>query len=151
MKNSESRRNSYCLSRPISMWSRRHGRRLFLKLQATVAIISVLSAYVPVPAMAQQPAQGGAATPPAAGLPPAPQPNYTEPLFMRPSDKDFTKPHQVFPNYLKTWEPITVAGAGNDQFPASGCAGSQREDLLEPGRRDRSRPREQLRYRHTTL
>ncbi len=91
------------------MWSRRHGRRLFLKLQATVAIISVLSAYVPVPAMAQQPAEGGAATPPAVGLPPAPAPNYTEPLFMRPSDKDFTKPHQVFPNYLKTWEPITVA------------------------------------------
>src|SRR6202044_2373126 len=76
--------------------------------QATVAIISVLSAYVPVPAMAQQPAQGGAPTPPAAGLPPAPVPNYTEPLFMRPSGKDFTKPHQVFPNYLKTWEPITV-------------------------------------------
>ena len=91
------------------MWSRRHGRRLFLKLQATVAIISVLSAYVLVPAMAQQPAQGGAATPPAVGLPPAPLPNYTEPLFMRPSDKDFTKPHKVFPNYLKTWEPITVA------------------------------------------
>ena len=91
------------------MWSRRHGRRLFLKLQATVAIISVLSAYVTVPAMAQQPAEGGAATPPAVGLPPAPAPNYTEPLFMRPSDKDFTQPHKVFPNYLKTWEPITVA------------------------------------------
>ena len=91
------------------MWSRRHGRRLFLKLQATVAIMSVLSAYVTVPAMAQQPAQGGAATPPAVGLPPAPVPNYTEPLFMRPSDKDFTQPHKVFPNYLKTWEPITVA------------------------------------------
>ncbi len=91
------------------MWSRRHGRRLFLKLQATVAILSVLSTYVPLPAVAQQAPPGSPpAVPPAAGLPPAPQPNYTEPLFMRPSGKDFTKPHQVFPNYLKTWEPITV-------------------------------------------
>jgi outer membrane protein TolC len=27
---------------------------------------------------------------------------------MRPSARDFTAPHRVFPNYLKTWEPITV-------------------------------------------
>ncbi len=27
---------------------------------------------------------------------------------MRPSNRDFTRPHQVFPNFLKTWEPITV-------------------------------------------
>ena len=70
---------------------------------------------------------------------------------MRPSGQDFTKPHQVFPNYLKTWEPITVDGAGDDQLPASGCAGAQRQDLPEPGRRHRSRPREQLRYRHPAL
>ena len=71
--------------------------------------MSLLSAYVPLPAAAQQPAPVAPVTPPAVGLPPAPQPNYTEPLFMRPSDRDFTKPHQVFPNFLKTWEPITVA------------------------------------------
>ena len=28
---------------------------------------------------------------------------------MRPGDHDFSKPHKAFPNYLKTWEPITVA------------------------------------------
>jgi outer membrane protein TolC len=97
MKNSESRSMSYRLP------------RLFLrKLQAMVAILSVLTAYVPLPAAAQQPQQGGPPTPPAAGLPPAPQPNYTEPVFMRPRDRDFTKPHKVFPDFLKTWEPISI-------------------------------------------
>jgi len=77
-----------------------------------VAIVAVLSAYIPLPAAAQQTPPGGpppgATAPPAPGLPPAPQPNYTQPLFMRPSARDFTAPHRVFPNYLKTWEPITV-------------------------------------------
>src|SRR6202451_990205 len=108
MKNSESRRNYYGLPKQLSRWSRQHGSRLFSKLQASVAIASILSAYVPLPAMAQQ-AQPAttAAAPPAPGLPPAPVPNYTQP-FIPPSDRDFTRPHQVFPNFLKTWEPITV-------------------------------------------
>jgi outer membrane protein len=108
MKNSESRRNFYGLPKLLSRWSRRHGRRWFSKLQASVAIASILSAYVPLPAMAQQAAPAAtAAAPPAPGLPPAPVPNYTQP-FMPPSDRDFTRPHQVFPNFLKTWEPITI-------------------------------------------
>ena len=119
MKNSESRCNFYGLPKLLSQWSRQHGRRLLPKLQACVAIASILSAYVPLPAMAQQAqpapaapataAAPAAAAPPAPGLPPAPAPNYTQPIFMRPSNRDFTRPHQVFPNYLKTWEPITVA------------------------------------------
>jgi outer membrane protein len=123
MKNSESRRNYHGLPKLISRWSRQHGSRFFSKLQAAVAIASILSAYVPLPAMAQQapPAANGAA-PPAPGLPPAPVPNFTEPLFMRPSSRDFTKPHQAFPNYLKTWEPITVA--------APVTSNSQRLDAL---------------------
>jgi outer membrane protein len=108
MKNSESRRNYYGLPKLLSRWSRQHGSRLFSKLQAFIAIASILSAYVPLPAMAQQPQPAAAAAaPPAPGLPPAPVPNYTQP-FTRPSDRDFTRPHQVFPNFLKTWEPITV-------------------------------------------
>jgi outer membrane protein len=97
MKNSESRCISY-----------RHPRLLLRKLQAIVAISSVLSAYVPLPAAAQQAQQ---ATPPVApaaqGLPPSPQPNYTQPL-MGPSDRDFTRPHKIFPDFLKTWEPISI-------------------------------------------
>jgi len=108
MKNSESRRNYYGLPKLLSKWSHQHGRRLFSKLQASVAIAAILSAYVPLPAMAQQaPPAATAAAPPAPGLPPAPVPNYTQP-FTRPSDRDFTRPHPVFPNFLKTWEPITV-------------------------------------------
>jgi outer membrane protein len=97
MKNSESRCISYRLpGLPVR------------KLQAIVAILSVLTAYVPLPAAAQQAQQAGPMAAPAQGLPPAPQPNYTEPLFMRPSDQDFTKPHKVFPDFLKTWEPISI-------------------------------------------
>jgi outer membrane protein len=109
MKNSESRRNYYGLTKLLSRWSRQHGRRLFSKLQACVAIASILSAYAPLPAVAQQaPPAATAAAPPAPGLPPAPVPTYTEPLFMRPSDRDYSRGHRVFPNFLKTWEPTTV-------------------------------------------
>ena len=109
MKNSESRRNYYGLPKLLSRWSRQHGSRLFSKLQASVAIASMLTAYVPLPAMAQQAQPAApAAVPPAPGLPPAPVPNYTSPLSIRLGNRDFTRPHQVFPNFLKTWEPITV-------------------------------------------
>src|SRR5271156_4045838 len=109
MKNSESRRNFYGLPELLSRWSRRHGRRLFSKLQASVAIASILGAYVPLPAMAQQAQPAApAAAPPAPGLPPAPLPNYTEPLSVQLSHRDFTRPQKVFPNFLKIWEPITI-------------------------------------------
>jgi len=116
MKNSESRCNFLRLPKPLCLWSRQHGRRIFHKLQAIAAIASVLLAYVPLPAAAQQqpaaapqPQPAGPTAAPALGLPPAPQPNYTQPLFMRPSGRDFGKPHRAFPNVLKTYEPITVA------------------------------------------
>ena len=104
-------------------------RCAFHKLQAMVAIVSLLAAYVPLPALAQQAPAGGApagpSSPPALGLPPAPQPNQTQPLFMRPSARDYTQPHRVFPNYLKTWEPVTV--------DAPLTANSQRLDGLVHG------------------
>src|ERR1700683_4708755 len=54
---------------------------------------------------------------PAAGLPPAPQPNYTEPVFMKPGIHDFSKPNPWFPNYLKTFEPkdVTAPRTTNSQ------------------------------------
>jgi len=110
MKNSESRRSSCCLPKPFRLWSRPRGRRFFHKLKATVAIASVLSAYMPLPAAAQQGPPGGppAAAAPAPGLPPAPQPNYTQPFDMRPGVHDFSKPNRAFPNFLKTYEPKAV-------------------------------------------
>ena len=118
MKNSESRRNYYGLPQLLSRWFRRHGRRLFSKLQASVAIASMLSAYVPLPAMAQQAQKAAtAAAPPAPGLPPAPVPNYTPPLSPRPGSRDFSKSPGVFPNFLKTWEPITAAAPVTSNSP----------------------------------
>jgi outer membrane protein len=92
MKNSGPRRNFYGL----------RVRPLLLRLQATIAIVSILSTYLPLPVAAQQ-------TPPALGLPPAPSPNSTQPLFMRPADRDFSKPNFYFPKVWKPYEPITVA------------------------------------------
>jgi outer membrane protein len=97
MKNSESR----CISNRLP-------GLLLRKLQAIVAILSVLTAYVPLPAAAQQPQQAAPLAAPAQGLPTAPKPNYTEPLFMRPSERDYTQPHKIFPDFLKTWEPVSV-------------------------------------------
>jgi outer membrane protein len=112
MKNSESRRNLY---RPFQLRLR--------KLQATLAILSVLSPYTPLPAAAQQPQPGAPVAPMAAGLPPTPQPNYTEPLFMRPSrDRDFSKPNGFVPKIWKPYEPTAVA--------APKTANSQRLDGL---------------------
>jgi outer membrane protein len=108
MKNSESRCIPFAFPKLLARWYRRHGRRLVLKLQASLAIVSVLSAYVPIPAAAQQTATP-AATAPALGLPPAPQPNYTQPLFMRPGTRDFSKPHNPFPKIWAPYVPTTVA------------------------------------------
>jgi outer membrane protein len=91
MKNSESRRYSFRL-----------------RLQATLVLASIVGAYSPLPAQAQQ---AQAVTPmaaPALGLPPAPQPNYTQPLPLPPGGRDFSKPNRNFPNFLKTYEPIAV-------------------------------------------
>src|ERR1700761_5209238 len=89
MKNSESRHYSFSL-----------------KLQATVALASVLFSYMPLPAQTQaaQPVQAV----PAPGLPPAPQPNYTPALPLQ-GIRDYSKPNRNFPTFLKTYEPIAVA------------------------------------------
>jgi outer membrane protein len=109
MKNSECHRNSCRLHKLALLWSRQHGRLIFLKLQATAAIVSLLSASVSLPAAAQQQQrQGGPPVPPAVGLPPAPQPNPTEPLLMLRENRDFSKPSSAFPNVFEPYEPITV-------------------------------------------
>ena len=93
-------------------WTRRNAKQSLPKLQALAAIVSILASSLPLPAYAQQAPPGGApagpATPPALGLPAAPQPNFTQPLFMRPAARDYSKGNRAFPNYLKTWEPISV-------------------------------------------
>src|ERR1700761_7572109 len=112
MKNSESRRISFGRVRRIA---RTHASRTFQQAASSLALISMLATSIPVPAQQAQetPMQQPAAAapvervPPAPGLPPAPQPNYTTPLYMRPRARDFSKENWSFPNYLKTWEPTT--------------------------------------------
>lgn len=92
------------------------GSRFFPKLQAAVVTTCLLSATMQPLALAQQPAPAPAQQPPAAaappgeqGLPAVPQPVYTEPLFMRPGPKDFSKPNPSFPNIFKRFLPISIA------------------------------------------
>jgi outer membrane protein len=99
MKNPQSCRSFYRLpARPV-----------FLKLQATIAMVAILIGYLPLPAAAQQTPPADANTPPALGLPPAPNPLTTGPLFMRPADRDFTRPNSYFPKIWKPYVPVTVA------------------------------------------
>jgi outer membrane protein len=95
MKNSESRRNFFGLL------------KRFHKVPASAALASLLATSVPMPAQQTAPAAAGSASP-APGLPPAPVPNYTEPMFMRPRPRDFSKESWAFPNFLKTWQPQAV-------------------------------------------
>ncbi len=81
----------------------------FSSCKRSVAIVSVLSAYVPVPAMAQQASR-------LAPLLRRPRVFRRRPSPITPSRCSCGRatgtspgPHKVFPNFLKTWEPITVA------------------------------------------
>ena len=71
-------------------------------------MVAVLGAYTPLPAAAQQATAVLPAAAPALGLPTAPTPNFTQPLFMRPGVRDFTKPNRAFPKVWKPYEPTTV-------------------------------------------
>jgi outer membrane protein len=98
-KNSESHRKL------LPLWSCQVRRQICSKLRATAAIVSMLSTCVSQPACAQQ---ARPPTSPAVGLPHAPQPNLTEPLFMRQGNQDFSKPNPALPNIFKPYEPVTV-------------------------------------------
>jgi outer membrane protein TolC len=61
------------------------------------------------------------------GLPAEPQPNYTQPLFMRPTDRDFTRPRGYFPNPIA---PYTATTAAPPRFSNT----VQLDDLLKGGK-----------------
>jgi outer membrane protein len=73
---------------------------LLARLTSAVAIAALLLGSVP--AGAQQ------AVPAAPGLPPEPVPNYTQPLYLRPTAHDFSKARGYFPNLIAPYSPITV-------------------------------------------
>ena len=112
---------------------------VFLSPQALLPL-AVLAQAVPPPPPPDTGANAGAAgqkgnTPPAApslsnteqGLPPEPQPNATGPLFMRPVNRDFTRPRGYFPNPLSPYTATTVQLPRFSNTP-------RLDDLLQNGR-----------------
>ncbi|HYK36512.1 TolC family protein [Alloacidobacterium sp.] len=96
-----------------------------MKLRATAAIAMTLVSTAPSWALGPQttqqqtqpPATAQAAiqtnsqsnTDPALqGLPPEPAPNYTQPLYMRPTSHDYSKPRGYWPNLFKPYLPMTA-------------------------------------------
>jgi outer membrane protein len=53
----------------------------------------------------------------ASGLPQEPEPNYTQPVFMRPNDRDFTRPRGYFPNLVAPYTATTAAPASFENAP----------------------------------
>jgi outer membrane protein TolC len=74
---------------------------LFEKLKATAAISCLLVGTASSWAQAPQ-------TAPPNGLPPAPAPNPTQPLFMRDTPHDYSKERGYWKNPLAPYSPITV-------------------------------------------
>ena len=78
----------------------------FAKLKAAAAISMLLAGTAP--SYAQVPQQTAPAAP---GLPPEPTPNPTQPLFMRDTPRDFSKPRGYWPNIVAPYSPTTVPPA----------------------------------------
>jgi outer membrane protein len=82
---------------------------------------------VPNYAVAQQAPAAPAAASPAPDLPPEPMPNYTQPLFLRPTDRDFTKPKGQFPNPFAPYLATTAAPPRTSNSP-------RLDDLVKNGK-----------------
>jgi outer membrane protein len=82
---------------------------LFAKLKGAAAISCLLASTLPSYAQVQVPPPAPQQSAPAAtGLPPEPLPNYTQPLFLRDTNRDFSKPRGYWPNPIAPWSPTTV-------------------------------------------
>ncbi|HEX4067129.1 MAG TPA: TolC family protein [Acidobacteriaceae bacterium] len=79
----------------------------FAKLRGAAAISCLLAGTAPSFAQVPTPVPQQSA-PAAPGLPPEPQPNYTQPLFMRDTAHDYSKERGYWRNPLAPYSPITV-------------------------------------------
>ena len=59
--------------------------------------------------------------------PRCPQPNYGQPLFMRPGARDYSKPNPAFPNLFNPYEPISIP-------PPSFVNARRLDDLVRDGK-----------------
>jgi outer membrane protein len=113
-------------SEPGSGKSRNNSSTFFSKLKAVAAVSCLLSGTAP--SYAQVQVQAPAQTTPAAqGLPPEPAPNFTQPLFMRDTARDFSKPRGYWPNPLAPYEATKVG-------PANFANSIQLDDLVKNGK-----------------
>jgi outer membrane protein len=88
---------------------------LFLKLKSAAAITCLLAGTTSGFAQSSTPttqnppqAQNPAGTPNAQGLPAEPPPNFTQPLYLRPQARDFSKPRIYWPNPVGPFKPTTA-------------------------------------------
>jgi outer membrane protein len=111
---------------------------LFLKLKSAAAVCCLLAGTAPGYAMgagngfgqAQAPAQtpaNPAGAPNTQALPTEPPPNYTQPLYMRPQSRDFSKERSYWPNPLAPYKPTTAPSASFLNSPRLG-------DLIKDGK-----------------
>jgi outer membrane protein len=86
------------------------GSSLFMKLKAATVVSCVLAGSLPGYGQQATPQTQGspAGQPNAQGLPQEPAPNYTQPLYMRPQARDFSKPRGYWPNPLAPYTPTTT-------------------------------------------
>ncbi len=81
------------------------------KLQAWTAIACLMAGTAPTYALGLgQQGKNGAAQ---ADMPSAPTPHYTEPLYLRPSGRNFARARGYFPNPLAPYMPINAAPGPN--------------------------------------
>jgi outer membrane protein TolC len=102
--------------------SEKRSTTFFAKLKSVAAISCLLAGTAP--SFAQVPQQ---AAPAPTGLPPAPAPNPTQPLYMRDTPHDFSKERGYWPNPLAPYSPMTVA-------PPSFLNSPQLDSLVKDGK-----------------
>ena len=112
------------------------GSSLFLKLKSAAAISCLLASTAPGFAQAaqttQQPqnpqqAQNPAGAANTQALPVEPPPNFTQPLYMRPQPRDFSKERGYWPNPIAPYKPTTAP-------PASFLNSPRLEDVIKDGK-----------------
>jgi len=108
------------------------GSSLFLKLKSAAAISCLLASTAPGFTQAAQPqnpqqAQNPAGAPNTQALPVEPAPNFTQPLFMRPQARDFSKERGYWPNPLAPYKPTTAP-------PASFLNSPRLDDIVKGGK-----------------
>lgn len=109
----------------------------FNRLKAAMVVTLVMAGTMPgygqqaTPPPATQsapPTQANPAGQPGTqGIPQEPAPNYTEPLFMRPGDRDFARPRGYWPNPVGPYTPTTAP-------PADFLNSPRLEDLVKSGK-----------------